>query len=440
MDAEISSSRRVAAQLSATKAALLRLFGAPYFVPLIILLGLLIRLLVVAIVPVEQMSDSAWYVARAREIAAGLGYQENGVPTAYWPVGWPAVLAGAYSIFGTMSVAIVVLNALSAGVTMYLVYWFGRQVVASEVVGRLALIAYALYPNHIAYTGIAATELFYTALAMGAFALLIARRDSGGWVFLSGLVFGLATLVKPQTLLFPFGAVTALALVFRAYGWKDSLKAGVLVYLGLLVVVSPWTYRNYVVFGEPVLVSTNGGVALLLGANDQMTGTHFDYEDTQVFKQFGIPLSERVSRQLELNHLQKQRAVEWISENPGEFVAWMPKKVFHLWLKDTDGFWPYDNSYPANTMIIRGFQFLNQALYVVVFALALIGAFVALNGIVRNDESRARSGLLYCMPIFVSLLAAVFTGQIRYHFPAMPFLIVAAAWSLRILVQKRRPD
>ena len=56
-------------------------------------------------------------------------------------------------------------------------------------------------------------------------------------------------------------------------------------------------------------------------------------------------------------------------------------------------------------------------------------------GVLRRDEQIQQLALLFCMPIFVSLLAAAFTGQIRYHFAAMPFLI-AAAWSTLFLAHK----
>lgn len=408
--------------------AIRRLLHGSAFVPLIIVIGLSIRLIIALFFPIEQMSDSAWYVERAIEIASGLGFQEGGVPTAYWPIGWPAILAGAFKIFGSIPFSIIAINTMSAAVTMYLIYWFGKHIAESVSVGKIALLAYALYPNHIAYVGNAATEITYTALIMTALAILIAKRDRGKWVFVAGLIFGLATLVKPQTLIFPFGSVIALALVYQNYGWRNSLKAGFFVYIGLLVVVLPWTYRNYLVFGDPILVSTNGGTALILGANDQMTGRHFEYQDTPVYNQFGIPFNERISRQVELNQLQKARAVEWIIENPVEYVTWMPKKVLYLWLKDTDGFWAFDNSYPSSTIVVRGLQLSNQLLYLIVMVFAIYGAYLALKGMIRGQASVARLALLYYMPIFVSLLAAVFTGQIRYHFPAMPFLFVASAW------------
>ena len=407
-----------------------RLLLHPAFPFIVIGLALVARLLVAVLIPVEPASDAAWYVGRALGLAAGEGYHENGIPTAYWPVGWPAILALGYSLTGSMSATVIALNLASALVVMLLILWFSRMATEIALVGRIALLVYALYPNHIAYTGQATTELIYTALAMGAFAVLIAGRKHLWLLFLSGLLFGIGTLVKPQTIMFPVGAVIALALVFRNYSWASAARAAIVVYLALVLVVLPWSYRNWTVFGEFVLVSTNGGTALLLGANDQVTGDHFEYQHTPVYDQLGIPWSQRVEGQVELNRAQKEAAVEWIRNNTGEYFAWMPKKVLLLWIKDTDGFWSFDRDYPDSTSLVRLAQYLNQALYMVVLLLAFVAGFVALFGLVRREGEKARMALLYCMPVFVTLLAAVFTGQIRYHFPAMPYLIILASWML----------
>ena len=407
----------------------------PLFVPGVLLVGLAIRLFVAAVIPLEPMSDSAWYIGRAKEMAAGLGYQESGFPTAYWPVGWPAILAGAYLVFGSMPIAVVILNLLGAAAIMLLVLWFGRRIAGSEIVGRLALLAYAFYPNHIAYAGNAATETVYTALAMAAFALMIHGRQRIWILVASGLIFGIATLVKPQTIAFPFGAVIALAIVFRSYSWWSAFRAGLVIYAALLLVVLPWTYRNYMVLGEPVLVSTNGGTALLLGANDLVTGDHFEFQHTEVFTQLGIPWEQRIERQIEMNKAQKEAALKWIRKNTADYVSWMPKKIALLWIKDTDGFWAFDYTYPEARLTVRILQYANQLFYVLVIILALGCGAWATWGVLRRDEQIQQLALLFCMPIFVSLLAAAFTGQIRYHFAAMPFLI-AAAWSTLFLAHK----
>lgn len=404
-----------------------RLLLHPAFVPGCLVTGLAIRVLVALLLPVEQMSDSAWYVARAQEIVNTLSYEENGYPTAYWPVGWPAILAAGLWLFGSVKVAVIALNLTAATILMLIIPWYLRYLFQNETAARLGLLAYALYPNHIAYTGIAATELVYTALIASGFALLISGRDRMLLVSGSGLCFGIGTLVKAQTVAFPLGAIIALYLVYKNYRLSAALRAGTVVYACLLLVVLPWSLRNQAALGEFVFVSTNGGAALMIGANDHMTGDHFALEKSAAFARLGIPWSERVRRQVELNKRQKEAGKAWIKQHPLRYLAWIPLKIVMLWRKDTDGFYPYADTYPDHPGAVRSLQWLNQAFYVAVLALALPAAFIGLAGLIRRDEYRARIGLLFCMPVFVSLLAAIFTGQVRYHFPAMPFLVASAA-------------
>lgn len=402
----------------------------PAFIPTCLVMGLGVRMAFAIAFPVTPTSDAAWYMARARELATGFGYQEGGIPTAFWPVGWPAILAAGTLLLKSIPVTVITLNLIGAGVIMGLILWFAQKVLASDVVGRLGMFAYAIYPNHIAYTGMAMTETVYTAIAMGGFAVLICWRKMLWGPVVSGLLFGVATLIKPQSYLFPIGAIIALIIIYRDYSWRSALRGGVILYCLLFAVVLPWSMRNLEVFGEFVLVSTNGGTALLLGANDQITGEHFEYEYTPVYAQFNIPLDQRVARQVELDGKQMDRAVEWIKENTWAYVAWMPRKVFLLWYKDTDGFWALDESYPQAHVTVQVGKIVNQIYYMLVLLLSLPCALFSIRALIRRSESDMPLGFLFCMPIFLSLLAAIFTGQFRYHFPAMPYMMLAAAWTL----------
>ena len=62
---------------------------------------------------------------------------------------------------------------------------------------------------------------------------------------------------------------------------------------------------------------------------------------------------------------------------------------------------------------------------------------VGLRGTVRRDTGDARLALLGCMPALVTLTAFAFTGQVRYHFRAMSFVILAAGWTLATLLSRR---
>lgn len=408
-----------------------------WFLPGVLCIGMSLRLAIVFLLPMEPVSDGEWYLQRARELLQGLGYQEGGYPTAYWPVGYPALLAASMYVFGNEYASYVIPNLLSTLAIMWMILWLGRKLTQTEWVARIACLAYALYPNHIMYANQSATETVYTALYMGAFALLIACRHKAVGLLFSGLLFGVATLVKAQTILFPLGCLIVLWWAYADFKWIQAAKAALVVYVGLLAIVLPWSERNAEALGKFVMVSTNGGVALMIGANELATGDHLEIAKTPLMEKIGIPWEQRVERQLEWDARHKELAMEWIRENPWSYLALAPKKILLLWIKDTDGFWAASDSRPNSIKFIRLAQWLNQIYYLSILALSMPCAWFASKALLLRDVRTSQMTLLFCMPIFVTLLAAVFTGQIRYHFPAMPMIMIGFAWSLSWLQDLR---
>lgn len=405
-------------------------------VPAIVALALALRIALILALPQTPFSDGGWYVARAGEMARGMGYQEAGFATAFWPVGFPALIAGAAMVTGSVTAGWVLVNLLSAAALVWLIGWFTRAVGGGEAAARWAMLAYAVYPSPIVYTGAPLSETSSTAIAMAAFALLIAGRHRWWMLALSGLLFGAATLMRAQMLLFPIGAIVALMLVFRDVRWRDAAKALVIVYLALAAVVLPWSLRNEARLGSFVLVSTNGGVALFTGANDQATGDWFAWEHTPLWDRTGIPFDQRIERQVELDHRFKALATDWIRANPVRWSTLGVKKMALLWRKDTDAFWSLDESYPALHRVWIVAQVIDQLYYLLLLALAAWPLAIGVRGIARRDAHAAPLALLGCMPVFVTLTAFGFTGQIRYHYPAMPFVAAAAGWTIARLWQR----
>lgn len=403
---------------------------------IIIAIGLAVRAGLMLTLPQAPFSDGAYYLDRARELSAGLGYVEEGHPTAFWPVGYPALLAGIMMLLGPSLLGPLLLNLAAAGTTLWLVAWFGVHIGGSRLAGRIAALLYALYPAHIFYTGTPLSETVFAALAMGAFALLIARREQWLWLFAVGALFGLATLVRAQMLLFPIGAVLALKLFLPDFSWRKTVTAAAAVYFGLALVVAPWTLRNERVLGERVLVSTNGGVALYTGASPQANGGYVEW-DRALWQQSGIRYEQRIARQIEVDRAFKAKARAWIAANPGRYIAMMPKKAVLLWSKDSDGFWGFGLTYPRLDTLMMPVKLANQLFYMALLVLAAICFWCGARGWLAGDEARRRLCLLWPMPAFVTLTAIVFTGQIRYHHAAMPFIAVAAGWTIAWWLSRR---
>lgn len=402
---------------------------------LIIIAAVAIRLILLIALPQQPFSDGAWYLDRARELASGMGYQEMGHATAFWPPGYPMLLAGGMMIFGPSLGVALGLNLAGAAIITWLIYWFGREVAGSRRAGLIAAALYAIYPAHIAYTGTPLSETTSTAMTMGALALLIAGRGRWYLILIAGLIFGATTLMRAQTLYFPIGVLIAMAFLYRDFSWVRAVKAGLILYLGMLAVVLPWSFRNQEQLGSFVLVSTNGGVALYTGAFDGATGDHVNW-DKPMWDSTGIPFEQRVEREVEADEMLRGKATQWIKDNPGRYVSMMPKKAAFLWLKDSDGFWGLKGSYPELESPLTAAQWINQAFYALMLLLSVPCLIAGLVGWIKRDEGRRRLLMLFLMPVFVTLLAAFFTGQIRYHYGAMPFIIIAAGWTLDRLFQR----
>ena len=411
-------------------ARLAALSASRWTVPALVTLTLAVRLALILAWPQTPFSDGAWYTARAGEMARGLGYQEAGHPTAFWPVGYPALLAAAMRLAGSGAAASALVNLGGAAATLALILWFARATGVSRLGAVAAALLYALYPAPIVYAGAPLSEVSSTAVGMAGFALLVAGSRRWPLMIAAGLVFGAGTLMRAQLMLFPIGGLVALMLVDPRFGWRRAARAALVVHLALAAVVLPWTLRNERVMGTPVLVSTNGGMSLYTGASDEATGDWYAWEHTPIWDRSGIPFAQRVERQVELDRRFKALATTWIAAHPLRWAALGVKKAALVWRKDTDAFWSMHQSYPRQERLWTAVALLDQLYYAVLLALALPALVAGVAGIVRRDRNRARLALLGCVPAFVTLTAFGFTGQIRYHFPAMPFVIVAAGWTL----------
>jgi hypothetical protein len=192
------------------------------------------------------------------------------------------------------------------------------------------------------------------------------------------------------------------------------------------MVVAPWTARNYATFGVPVFVSTNAGMTLLGGNNPAVVGDYRrDYSTAD--PRFAIA-NFSVADQVNADQRARRLAFEWIRENPLDFLSLIPKKVWRLWAPDGEAEWGFQAGTPWYDRYYIAFRIVraaNQALYVVIMVLSAT-ALLAL----RRLKPRSSIYFGYLVAGFVTLVSLIFSGQSRYHFPVMPFLLMYSGWML----------
>jgi hypothetical protein len=430
--------------------------------PLVV--ALVLRLWVVLLMPVPPSSDARWYFDRALELLSTGRYAEAGVSTAYWPVGYPAFLAMVLAPVGDEALAGPLANVGLALVLIALLYRWCMQLWGDWRVASTAAWMLALYPNHIGYTGLLLTEPLYAVLMLATVVVAQEPRLPARWL-LAGLFAGLATLVKAQTLLFAPFLLALLAYAGRngrERAWASAARAWLFALLAMAATVLPWTARNALVMGAPVMVSTNGGVSLLLGNNDDMYwGQVRSYvEETPLVQARRFTVADQVQADQRARAL----AFNWIAQHPGRFLGLMPLKFCRQWCVDGDAEWAFQSTYadyPQQEKSFRAVRALNQIYYLVLMGLCL-WALVPYWLRRKRDKATGRSAQLpqqpaHTVPVnrerprrrdlrhavlplmffYFSAVAMVFFGLPRYRFQLMPLVIGYAAALLVHWVQRR---
>jgi hypothetical protein len=249
-----------------------------------VLLALATRVLynVVILRDYSPLSDAHHYHDLATSVADGNGFamwfpfpDDEPQATAFRPPAYPMLLAGAYAMLGAhVGVAQVLNICLGVGVVVL------AALVANRIVGLpAALVAGALvavYPPLLANDGPPLAEPLSLCLML---LTVIALLD--GRVVAAGVATGVQVLTKPSAQ----GLVLVLVVwVLWRWGWRRTLAFGVPV----LLVVTPWVVRNWVVMGRPVLVTSNGfNLAALYSPQSHAAGAWLDpsidprFEDTR---------------------------------------------------------------------------------------------------------------------------------------------------------------
>ncbi len=374
--------------------------------------GLGLRLAWVQGWPTEPVADFAWYLGRAREIASGQGYQWQGRPTAYWPIGWPAFLGAALSVFGP-SVAVgkavnLVLTWLLCPLAAALAWrWSGSRWAAG-----LAAAWAAIHPVLIGYSSILASEPLFSVLMLAA---LLAKQAP-----VSGFWWGAACLVRPQALLF----LPVMGLLRS----KGRLRWTGRAVLACLIVISPWLIRCLAAHQSFVFISANGGENLLIGT----LGDGYARPKALARDAASAPEEARLDREM------RSEAVRIIATDPGAWLAKAPAKLARTFAEAGDApYWAAQTlpelSPPAKNVGQERYLAFLGACQSFLWALPALWA-LALAAAATKKGAALRLPLSFLA--VQALLAAVFFGNPRFGFPMIALAGAAGFAGAAILAQR----
>lgn len=187
--------------------------------------------------------------------------------------GVAVILAGFWWLTGDKSYGwIQWLQILLDTAMVLLVYWIARRLTGRAGVGLLAGLLYAIWWKAILYANIPSLDtwaVFFTIACVAAFVWAREAPGSRRRLVLLGLLSGVGIYFRPFLVLLP----AALALVATpGGGWRRRLSWFAAPTVIALLVLAPWTIRNYYEFHRFIPTRTGLGQAVFEGSGQATNG------------------------------------------------------------------------------------------------------------------------------------------------------------------------
>jgi 4-amino-4-deoxy-L-arabinose transferase-like glycosyltransferase len=385
-----------------------------------------LRLLYVLVLArhVPMAGDSQFFNAEANLVADGKGYIEpfvnaaygTSVATAAHPPLYPTVLAG-LSFLGLDGVlAHRALGAFLGGVTIVLVALIGRRV-GGERVGLAAAAIAAVYPLLVAADGAPMSESLYGLLIAGCLLVALVLRERRSVPIAAGLgaLIGLAALTRSEALLL----LVLLGLPLTGRAWKPGLA----LLVACVLVLTPWTIRNFSAFHRFTLISHNDST-VLAGANCPKT-----YHGADLGSWRFDCISPRTTFQEGKQAAKWRReGIDYATGHAGRWPAVVPVRVLRTW-----DLWQPHRQVDLAEGRARWAETAGVIVYFLLLPLAIGGAVL----LWRRD--RGAAAILLVPALLVTISSAVGYGNPRFRHAFEMSIVVLAGTAAVALARRRQP-
>lgn len=400
--------------------------------------------------------DQISYDGLARRVAEGHGFSfaeghwpatRAGEPTAHWSYLYTLYLSAIYKLFGFYPVIARVIQALLVGIFQTILMWRIGGRLFGRTVGLIAVALNAVYIYFFYYAGALITETFYITSILwtfdSAFRLVDVSRSSGGrghgagwgrWLEL-GLAMGVTILLRQVFLLF-------LPFLFLWLWWNirddptsrwkqvlhwSAMRGLTAATILLVLMILPFTIRNYRAFGTFVLLNTNAGFAFYWG-NHPIHGTHFvplqpvSYQDL-------IPPELLVLNEGKLDRALLQEGIKIVINDPVRFILLSLTRI-----EEYIKFWPSrHSSLISNISRVGSFGIL--------LPFMLYGLWISFPRLRKPyfERQGVYISIVYLFIVVYTSIHLLSWTLIRYRLPIDAFLIIFAAASIENIVTKWIP-
>lgn len=223
----------------------------------------------------QKQADQHQLVDPASVDFASVDRKSSATPEVDQMPGVALILSGLWWTTGSKTYAqIQWLQILLDTAMVLLVYWIALRLARSTRVALLAALLYALWPGAIIVAKRPVLDTwagFFTIACVAAFVWARDHPTSRWRLLLLGVITGAGIYFRPFILFIPI----ALALVATpGGGWRRKLLWMSAPTLVALLILAPWTIRNYYTFDRFIPTRTGLGQAVFEGTGQAKSDTH----------------------------------------------------------------------------------------------------------------------------------------------------------------------
>lgn len=388
----------------------------------IIMFGVALRVAWVYLVPPIQLSDFQDYVNTAQALlqtGQHVQFVDSYELKAWRPPGYTFVLAFCMALFGADNAYIPAFT----NILFYVLTCFVLDKIVRPIGGgknaAMAVLILTLWPSDITITGLALVEpLSLLLFTFGVWAFFETQKTGSiGFAILAGLATGYGALVKPAVLMLPF-LWFLFHVMTKAYRWP-AISRTLIAVICMVMVIAPWSIRNYYALGKVVLISTNGGDNFYRANNPNASGGFTRKGERD--------LNQYLHDEVLWNATGFSWGKEWIKENPLGFIKLIFKKQGILLGEDSTGvYWTLYRGYNESGVLYTVLTIISESWWTTILILSAVG-------VIKNRTMLAQNpygGLLLWMTLYFVVIHSVFESQPRYHLPMIGFLAILAAFAL----------
>ena len=362
---------------------------------------------------------------------------------------WPFVIALIYTLAGKVLFYVQVFYSFLGAGTCVIVFLFTRDLFGHKAAVFSGTLA-SVYPCLFVYDGWLYTESLYTFFLTAfvyslyklqytprlpsysiqlnrtkrAWLMFLQRR----WAIACGILIGLAALTRPNGI-FLIGLVVVWGIfVMRAkiLAWKIVLRDVLIILCLAVLLVLPWTYRNYQITHTFVPVSTGIGEVLKGVYNDNALKANGQWSPPP------HSTSHDFSGYTPANDAQDtSTAFTWIGTHLSALPYLLGLHFLNMWIPYT-----YSHGLAFEESSVSSQTFLLMVVLIYVTAIFVIAS--AVFGLICTWKRR-RQQLLAVYLLLACIIGQnmIFYGDMRFRAPIEPVLVVLAGGAMWWFMQQR---